>query len=62
MRALNQVVRRCVLRGTVMIWGARYFAEGLEALNGVVLDIVVRPDGSAFADSPVGQVALVRVS
>lgn len=62
MRALNQLVRRRVQRGAVTVDGARYYAVDLEALDGVALDLVVRPDGRVFADFTAGQVALVRVA
>jgi hypothetical protein len=59
--SLNQVVRRVVMRGGVTIAGVRYRSIDLNPLGGIALDIVVRPDGSAFADFPAGPLALERV-
>lgn len=50
MIALNLVVSRRVVRGTVRVEGALYYSAGLEMHDGEAVDIVVRPDGSAFAD------------
>ncbi len=68
MNALNLVVSRRVVRGTVRVDGALYYGAGLEMCGGEVVDIVVRPgsalpavDGSAFADLGGAPLELTRI-
>lgn len=62
MNPLNLVVTRRVSRGTVTVGGVRYFAAGLEMHDGEAVEIVVRTDGSAFADLGGAPLELTRIA
>lgn len=62
MIALNLVVSRRVVRGTVRVDGARYYGAGLAMRDGEAVEIVVRPDGSAFADLGGSTLELTRIA
>jgi len=62
MKILNLVVSRRVMRGTVNVEGARYYAPALEARHGEALAVIVRGDGSAFADLGSRPLELERIA
>ena len=62
MSVLNLVVSRRVARGTVCVDGTRYYAQALEVRHGEALEVIVRPDGSAFADFDNRTLELERIA
>jgi len=62
MSVLNLVVSRRIARGTVTVDGARYYAPALESRHGEDMAVIVRGDGSAFADLDSRPLELERIA